>query len=63
MMTSCISACSTPIGNCSALTLVEYDNAFKTKLDAEVFASGPTTRRFVRDSIQLRDAVRACKGH
>jgi hypothetical protein len=63
MMTlSLLSGCVTTSGPCSAIPLIEYDNAFKDKLASEIFSAGPTVRRFTRESIQLRDAVRACKG-
>lgn len=62
MMTlNCLTACSTPSGPCSTLPLIEYDQAFRVRLNQETLLAGPTTRRFVREAVALRDAVRACK--
>lgn len=62
MMLSCLSGCATLSGNCSSLPLVEYPPQFKELLAGEILTAGNATKRFVRESINLRDAVRACKG-
>lgn len=59
-----LTGCATPSGDCSFLPLREYDNAFQEKLANELEKAGDKTAffLFVEGEIELRDAVRACKG-
>lgn len=59
-----LSGCVTD-GNCKFLPLREYDDGFKRAFAIEVgvIPAESATIQFVADSIQLRDAVRACKGN
>jgi hypothetical protein len=59
-----LSACGHDTGNCRFLPLREYGEGFKETLANELsYAPAESaTIVFVADSIQLRDAVRACKG-
>lgn len=55
--------CATVNGDCSAIPMAEYDEAFKAHFVYEVEQNIPetsATMRFIADSIALRDAVRAC---
>lgn len=57
-----MSGCATPQGNCKVIPLREYDQSFKINLANEMLVAPEKTKEFVKDSIALRDAVRACKG-
>ena len=62
ILTPFVSAC-VPVGNCSSITLREYDAAFNARFlsDTESVANGSALGRYIADQETLRDAVRACK--
>lgn len=59
-----LSGCGHDTGNCSFIPVIEYDAAFTSQFATElhVVEDDSATIQFVADSIQLRDAVKACKG-
>lgn len=59
-----LSACAADTGDCKFLPLREYNDGFKERFVEELTytPAESATIEFVADSIQLRDAVRACKG-
>ena len=58
-----LSACAHDTGSCELIALKEYDDFFKAGLALEVsqMSEQSPTFIFIRDGIQLRDAVRACR--
>lgn len=59
-----LSACGTKPGTCDVLPLREYPQAFRDGLASELagFPDGAPIVQFVGDSLELRAAVRGCKG-
>lgn len=58
-----LTGCGTQGGSCELIALKQYDEFFKAGLAYEVsqMNEASPTFIFIRDGIQLRDQVRACK--
>lgn len=57
-----LSACWTTGSPCRLLPLVEYDRERSAVIVRQIQASPPELQRFALDAVELRDAVRACRG-
>lgn len=63
LLTISISGCKTAvISDCRLLPLRAYEPAVEARIVQQMREAGPDLQRFALDAVELRDAVRACRG-